>query len=70
MVGNPITSIPSYRARIIRMLPQIKQLDGVLITSGERAVADVGSAQVSSCHMYQVHVTKFVCVCLSVCPHV
>ena len=47
LAGNPITSLPDYRMKIIQLLPQLSQLDGVAITAGERALADVGSTQVS-----------------------
>ena len=47
LAGNPITSLPNYRMKIIQLLPQLSQLDGVAITAGERALADVGSTQVS-----------------------
>lgn len=47
LAGNPITSLSNYRIKIIQLLPQLSQLDGVAITAGERALADVGSTKVS-----------------------
>ncbi|OXA52094.1 Protein tilB [Folsomia candida] len=39
MVGNPCHDFPGYRAYIITVLPQLKQLDGVEITKSERFLA-------------------------------
>ena len=69
LAGNPITSLPNYRTRIIQLLPQLSQLDGVTITTGERALADVGSTQVSLAMVGTVShcEVSFLASCQAVC---